>query len=834
MRNTNLLIAAACIGAGLGTAGCSRQTVEEQPVEYILVEQEGPTLGYSPTSGVTIIRQDGHAFKDHNRNGQLDPFEDWRLSPEERANDLASRLNEEEIAGLMLYSSHQAIPGTLGWSPSTWGGMDFDESGALPWQLTDQQKQFLRDDNLRHVLITSVKDPATAALWNNAEQAFVEGLGQGIPCNNSSDPRHSASHDVEFNAGGGGAISLWPNELGMGATFDPDLLLRFGQVASAEYRALGIATALSPQVDIATDPRWMRFFGTYGEDPQLVTDMARAYCDGFQTTADADGCYGAGWGRQSVNAMVKHWPGGGPCEAGRDAHFGRGKYAVYPNQNITLQKQAFVEGAFRLEDGTRKAAAVMPYYTISVGISDEAVANNFNQQIVTQQLRTEAGYDGVVCTDWGVTADQLHPGLHSGKPWGVERLSVAERHAKALKAGVDQFGGNDDKQPVLEAFGMLADEVGRDSMLMRIRQSARRLLVNIFHTGLFENPYLNPEESARLVGNADFMAEGYNAQLRSIVMLKNHDKALPLRNAECVRAYIPKQHVPDNVGFFGMRTEARDEEIVPADMANRYFTPVSSADSADVAILFISSPYGSYGYSLSEGLTDEAEIRAIAKRMAAQYNSMMPEFIIDLMPISKIRQLMLPEDDLFFIPETTQVAAPGNGYYPISLQYTDYVATDARDVSLAADDSEPAATNRSYLGKGVRTANRCDLELVQQTRRQLPEGARLVVVINCKNPVVLREIEPLCDALLVTFDVQSQAVLDIITGRAEPQALLPFQMPADMATVELQAEDTPHDMRCHVDTEGNTYDFGFGLNWNGTICDERTERYRYNSNGSQE
>ncbi len=122
-------------------------------------------------------------------------------------------------------------------------------------------------------------------------------------------------------------------EIGLAATFDPDIVKRFGEIASKEYRALGIATALSPQIDMATDPRWGRFNGTFGEDPKLATDMARAYCDGFQTTRNGlDGT--AGWGADSVNAMVKHWPGGGSGEGGRDAHFNFGKYAVYPGGNF--------------------------------------------------------------------------------------------------------------------------------------------------------------------------------------------------------------------------------------------------------------------------------------------------------------------------------------------------------------------------------------------------------------------------------------------------------------------------------------------------------------------
>ena len=773
---------------------CNNSPQEEAFDGYTLVHQNGPDLGYSPNSGVSIIIDKDKAFKDLNKNGVVDRYEDWRLSPQERAKDLAGKMQPQEIAGLMLYSNHQAIKSA---------------------ELTDTQKKFMHDDCLRHILITTVESPEIAARWNNNAQAFAESLGLGIPANNSSDPRHSADNNAEFNAGGGGAISMWPNELGMGATFDPNIMHRFGEIASTEYRALGFATSLSPQIDIATDPRWMRFNGTYGEDPQLVRDMAVAYCDAFQTSKGEDALYGA-WGKNSVNAMVKHWPGGGPGESGRDAHFGRGKYAVYPNNNIDLQKFSFVEGAFKLQEGTDMASAVMPYYTIAYGQSKTNVANNFNQEIIGEQLRKEVGYEGVVCTDWGVTADVINPGIHSGKPWGVESLTVAERHYMAIMAGVDQFGGNDDKEPVLAAFEMLKNEQGEEKMLARIRKSAERLLLNIFRTGLFENPYLNPEETGKIVGNPEYMAAGYDAQLKSIVMLKNNGNTLPLKDSKKLKAYIPERFVPGRVQFFFGKSEDKTVSPVSAEIAGKYFEHAATAGDADIAIVFIDSPASGWGYKVSEALSDPALKKLTIAAFNKAYNQNIP---LDA-PIDQI----VKEDDIYFQPKGKKVVEPKNGYYPISLQYSDYIAEDAREESLAGGDPFEATANRSYKGKGVRTINKCDMELVQQTRKEMGDKP-VIVVVNCTNPLVMSEIEPYCDAILVTFSVQNQAILDIVTGKAEPYALLPFQMPANMKTVELQAEDTPRDMDCYVDACGNVYDFAFGLNWSGKINDWRVEKY---------
>jgi len=820
-KSIYLLGAAACLVACTGKA-----PVETEYDGFRLITQEGPTLGYSPTSGVNILREGNYAFKDLNRNGKLDVYEDWRCDVEERIADLAAQLSKEEIAGLMLYSSHQPIPNAGGFGISTYGGKPYAESGANAWDLTDQQRQFLGEDNLRHVLITSVESPEVAAKWNNVSQAFVEGLGHGIPNNNSSDPRNGVSAgDSEFTAGAGGQISLWPNELGMGATFDPELMREYGQIASDEYRALGFATCLSPQIDLGTEPRWFRFQGTYGEDPKLVADMAEAYCDGFQTSYGSDALYGA-WGTKSVNAMAKHWPGGGTGEAGRDGHYGRGKFGVYPAGNYAMHKIPYQQGAFKLKNGTGKASAIMPYYTISLGQSDEVVANNYNYDIITRQLREAEGYDGVLCTDWGITADEVHPGIHSGKPYGVEDLTVAQRHLRVLRAGVDQFGGNNDKVPVLEAFEMMIAEDGEEKAMERIRTSARRLLRNIFRTGLFENPYLIPEESGKIAGKPEYMAKGFEAQVKSVVMLKNHASALPLTEAKQTKVYIPKRYYPDHKAFWGSVVPADTIVEVTPEQAAKYFTPVASAQEADVAIVFIDSPNSGWGHNLGEALASGlGRSMEPLKAMLEGYGVTVPvgkeEAFLNAFVMNQYAGA-----NNFFTPKGSQVSAPGNGYYPISLQYGDYVAVDAREQSIGQGDPFEKNPNRSYKGKGVRTYNKPDMELVQQTRKQLGEGKKLIVVVNTSNPFVLREIEPYADAILLAFTVQKQAILEIIDGTYEPSGLLPFQMPASMKTVELQAEDLPRDMECYVDADGNSYDFAFGLNWEGVIDDARVKRYK--------
>lgn len=498
--------------------------------------------------------------------------------------------------------------------------------------------------------------------------------------------------------------------------------------------------------------------------------MARAYCDGFQTSeGDAEIC--DGWGWNSVNTMVKHWPGTGACnEGGRDGHQGFGKYAVFPNGNFELHTLPFTEGAFKLEGKTKMSAALMPDYSACVGIEPEGVGSGFSKKFIQEMLREQQNYDGVICTDWIITHDEEGVYACAGKPWGMETKSVAERHYKVLMAGVDQFGGNNDRGPVMDAYRIGVKEHGEEWMRNRMRTSARRLLTNIFRTGLFENPYLDPARTSEVVGCPEFMQEGYNAQLKSVVMLKNHAGVLPLEGRK--KVYISERYVPAYVGFWGEQIEERHIIPLSKELVEKYFEPVSTPQEADVAIVFIDSPNSGYGFD----------------KEAARKGK-------------------------------------DTGYRPISLQYSDYTATYARAQSLSGGDPYEESTNRSYQGRSVKTVNKGDMDLVIQTKRSMGDKP-VVVAINVLNPPVLSEIEPYADALFLLFDVQHQTVLDMMAGKEEPSALLPFQMPADMRTVEEQAEDTPRDMRCYQDADNHVYDYAYGLNWQGVIDDERVKKYK--------
>jgi len=311
-------------------------------------------------------------------------------------------------------------------------------------------------------------------------------------------------------------------------------------------------------------------------------------------------------------------------------------------------------------------------------------------------------------------------------------------------------------------------EHGQAATRARFEQSAVRLLKNILRTGLFENPYLDVKATVATVGRPEFMAAGYEAQRKSIVMLKNRGKTLPLAKGKTV--YVPKRHKPARRSFFGQVEPASLDYPVNMALVKKSFAVTDDPGAADAALVFVESPDGGTGY-------DRADREA-----------------------------------------------GGNGYVPISLQYERYTAEHARAQSIAGGDPLEDFENRSYRGKTVTAVNARDLALVRDTRKAMA-GKPVVVSVALSNPMVFRELEKDADAILATFGVQDQAVLDVLRGAVEPQGLLPLQMPADMKAVEEQQEDVARDMRCHVDSEGQVYDFGFGLGWSGVIRDARTSRY---------
>jgi beta-glucosidase len=477
-------------------------------------------------------------FRDLNKNGRLDPYEDPHRPLDERVADLLSQMRLEEKAGLMFHTIAGVNPdGTLEPPPH----------GPFRQPIADA----VNGKHLRHFNVHALPEPHLAARWHNRLQALAEASRLGIPVTISSDPRHGFADNPLTNFAAA-SLSKWPEPIGMGAIGDESLVEQFGDIARQEYLALGIRVALHPMADLATEPRWARINGTFGEDTALAARLTAAYIRGFQGTS---------LGPESVACMTKHFPGGGPQKDGEDPHFAYGREQVYPGGRF---EEHLIPFAAAFEAGT---AQIMPYYGMPVGTELEEVGFSFNRQVITDLLRGRFGFDGVVCTDWGLLTDvRFGDMVMVARAWGVEHLSHEERLLKAIEAGVDQFGGESCPELVVELV-----RAGRISEA-RIDESVRRILRDIFRLGLFDNPYVDEERAAQVVGSTAFRAAGELAQRRAIVLLKNGElhagPTLPLRNRP--RLYL--EGIAPEVA-------ARDAEVV------------ASPAEADLAILRMGTPY---------------------------------------------------------------------------------------------------------------------------------------------------------------------------------------------------------------------------------------------------
>ncbi len=391
-------------------------------------------------------------------------FRDSSLPVEERVERLLRQMTVAEKAGLFFHSIITMGPnGQL--------------ADAAPMFGLPATSELVADRLINHFNLAGViADPAETAQWHNRLQELAASTRLGIPITLSTDPRHAFT-DNPGAALAPGSFSQWPEPIGLAAIGDAELVASFADIARHEYTAVGLRVALHPQVDLATEPRWARQVASFGEDADLSGRLASAYIRGFQ---------GDELGPESVATVTKHFPGGGPQKDGEDPHFAYGREQVYPGGMFDLHLKPF-EAA--LAAGTSQ---IMPYYGMPVGTQYEEVGFGFNRSVITGLLRERYGFDGIVCTDWGLITDHEIAGApFPARAWGAEHLSLRERMIKVLEAGADQFGGE-------HAVPLLIDLIeSGDVSEQRIDESARRLLREKFRLGLFDHPYVDPATGGR-------------------------------------------------------------------------------------------------------------------------------------------------------------------------------------------------------------------------------------------------------------------------------------------------------------------------------------------------
>jgi beta-glucosidase len=452
----------------------------------------------------------------------------------QRVDDLLGRMTLAEKAGMLFQTMIVVGSGDLAERSSAFG--------------VESAQHMIKNQLLSHFnVVRTAEDAGALAEWHNRLQALAARTRLGIPITLSTDPRNHFTENVG-TAAAAGTFSQWPETLGLAAIGSAELVESFADIARQEYLAVGLRLALHPQIDLATEPRWSRISGGFGEDADLTSRLVQAYIHGFQ---------GEQLGPESVSTMTKHFPGGGPQKDGEDPHFAYGREQIYPGNNFEYHLKPFRAAI------AAGGAQIMPYYGMPVGTQYEEIAFAFNKAIITDLLRGELGFDGVVCTDWGLVTDTTILGqAMPARAWGVEHLDELSRVEMILNAGCDQFGGEARPELVVQLVeqGRITEE--------RIDVSVRRLLREKFVLGLFDDPYVDPGHAEATVGKAEFIAAGADAQRRAYTLLTNHDQILPLRKGRTI--YL---------------------EGVSEEVASRYGEVVGDPADADVALLRLKAPY---------------------------------------------------------------------------------------------------------------------------------------------------------------------------------------------------------------------------------------------------
>ena len=397
-----------------------------------------------------LLEVDGYIFKDLNANGQLDPYEDWRLSPEERAEDLLQQMTLKEKIAQMQHPTFVPRP-----------------DGSAPSFL----EKWAQELNVGYVLVRDLPDGKTAAKTMNQLQSWCEASRLGIPILVSMDSVHGTSYV-------GGAL-VHPHNLGLAATRDVDLVRRLTEATREEHLAIGVRMTLSPVADIGTEPRWGRVMETFGEDPDLVAEMVKTQVLAFQNGPELNS--------RSVLTTVKHFPGSGPQMDGVDM-------APIVASKETMYRHHLKPFIAAIEAGT---GSVMPYYSIPLALDMMAALGS--KVALQEVLRGELGFEGIITTDWGMI-------------WGISRATFVGgeiSHDEAIVIGVaegqvDGIGGESIR--LIDDMARLVDEGLIDEEI--IDRAVRRTLVAKFKMGIFDNPYVDVEYAEQLVGCPEHQVPG--------------------------------------------------------------------------------------------------------------------------------------------------------------------------------------------------------------------------------------------------------------------------------------------------------------------------------------
>jgi beta-glucosidase len=699
-----------------------------------------------------VLELGGLQFKDSNGNGKLDAYEDWRKPVEARVDDLVQRMTLEEKAGLMLIETLNAgCGGTLA------------DTSAKDFVQTQRMTRFI----LRNVVRTTgspcdgsvvagrngfTVTPQQIAEFTNAVQALAEAQPLGIPVQFKDNARNHYETDPRFGvSAGAGSFTEFPKEAGIAAavlgTGDLSPVESLTAVMSAEWRAIGLRGMYGYMADLATEPRWFRVQETFTEDADLAARLMGGLVKGLQ---------GERVGPQTGVALtVKHFPGGGPQEQGLDPHYAFGKNQVYPGGRFADHLKPFRAA---IDAGV---SAVMPYYGVPIqltydGVTYDQLGFAFNKQVVTDLLRGKLGFQGYVNSDTGIINDRA---------WGLEGKSVQERVATAINGGTDILSGFSSNKTItdLVAAGLVSES--------RIDEAARRLLKEQFSLGLFENPYVDAGAAAATIGSDAHRGKGMLAQKQSIVLLQNKPlaggKTLPL--AAGARVYTMGMGKAD-VESYGF-----------AVTDGNYTTPGTrpSAAGHDVAVIRVQvTNVNTNGYR-SRGATSGADPTK-------------------LNPLTG--QVWGAQDPCVLFPAVNATCTDDGQVAPGVFQ------------GLLFGGSLPwEANNLSFTTMASSQSWRISPSLADIQAVMGEVGAdRTVLAVYFRNPYVLDDASGLkgAGAILASFGVSDKALLEVISGKFNPQGRLPFALANNLQAVIDNDPDAPGYPAAHT-----LFRYGHGLRY---------------------
>ena len=662
-----------------------------------------------------LLKINDLTFKDLNRNGSLDPYEDWRLPVENRAADLLSKMTMEEKAGLMQITS-------------------FNANGLA---------DYVNNRNIRYLILRDNLSARELAARANAAQELAEKSRLGIPLVFTSNPRNHVRDTLVYEeAEASGEFSSWPGTLGLAAANDLNLIREFAEIARVEWRAAGIQKMYGYQVDVATEPRWYRIQTTFGEDPKLSAGISRELVIGFQ---------GRTLGPTSVAMTMKHFPGDGAVDKGLDPHNTWGQWAVYPTAD-SLFKYQLPPFQAAVDAGT---SSIMSYYNNPSNAKSgsqlpagwwqsekqqfDEVAGAYNATLLGKLLRERMGFKGYINTDSGVLGNNA---------FGVENLTLPERFAKAVKAGVSLFSDNNDPKGLIDAVKQhLLSEAD-------LNTPVTYLLKEMFQLGMFENPYTDPDKAQETATSPASAARADEAHRKSIVLLRNDKKLLPIKGATKIYVEVFAEQPAGAGGRGGGRGRGALGPQADAAAGRRETGPQGDGGRGQ-------------GPGRAGGARNSATQTAALKALLANDPSVQ---VVDALEQADLALVWLR-------PTVNQ--RPENDYADIALS------------KLTGIDVEKV--------------------------RQIEAAKPTVLVINMINPWVINEVEPGAAAVLATFDIKAEALLDVVRGRFQPTGKLPLTVPADQAAVDRNAPDVPGYAEAfdyaYKNRSKDKYVFGFGLSY---------------------